>query len=110
MDRLVGGEIMIAFNDWLNGIVWGTPILVLIFAAGVYFTVRLGFMQFIHPVYLFRETIGKSFRRNHHDDNTKGEITSFQAAMTSVSAIVGSGNIAGVATAITLGGPGQYSG
>ena len=99
-------ETIIAVNDWLNGIVWGVPLLVLIFATGLYFTVRLGFVQFLHPRTLFRETIVKAFRKKDQGTSAPGELTSFQAAMTSVSAIVGSGNIAGVATAIAAGGPG----
>lgn len=97
---------IIAINDWLNGIVWGVPILVLIFATGVYFTIRLGFLQFRNPRFLFKETIVKAFKKKDDEKPAPGELTSFQAAMTSVSAIVGSGNIAGVATAVMLGGPG----
>lgn len=93
-------------NDFVNGIVWGVPMLILIFSVGVYFTVRLGFVQFLHPVFLLKQTIVKAFRKKDDEKPAPGELTSFQAAMTSVSAIVGSGNIAGIATAIVLGGPG----
>lgn len=99
-------DIIVSINDFVNGIVWGIPLLILIFATGVFFTVRLGFVQFRHPVFLFRETIIKAFRKKDTEKPVPGEMTSFQAAMTSVSAIVGSGNIAGVATAIVVGGPG----
>lgn len=107
--RYTKGEEMntiIKINDALNGIVWGTPILILIFATGLYYTIRLGFFQFLHPVLLFKETIVKAFRKKDDAEKAPGELTSFQAAMMSVAAIVGSGNIAGVATAIVLGGPG----
>lgn len=77
----------------------------LIFATGVYFTVRLGFLQFRHPFLLVKNTIVKAFQKKDEKDVEPGELTSFQAAMTSVSAIVGSGNIAGVATALVAGGP-----
>ncbi len=98
-------DTIVAINDFVNGIVWGVPILILILGTGIYYTIRLGFLQFRHPAYIFRETVVKAFRKK--DDGTViGELTSFQAAMVSVSAIVGSGNIAGVATAIVLGGPG----
>ena len=97
---------IVAINDWVNGVVWGVPMLVLIFATGVFFTVRLGFFQFRYPGFLFRQTIKKAFQKKDEEKPAPGELTSFQAAMTSVSAIVGSGNIAGVATAIVLGGPG----
>lgn len=98
-------DTIVAINDFVNGIVWGVPILILILGTGIYYTIRLGFLQFRHPAYIFRETVVKAFKKK--DDGTVvGELTSFQAAMVSVSAIVGSGNIAGVATAIVLGGPG----
>lgn len=99
-------EVITKINDAVNGFVWGVPILVLIFATGIYFTIRLGFLQFRHPVYLVKNTIVKAFKNKDKIKPAPGELTSFQAAMTSVSAIVGSGNIAGVATAIALGGPG----
>lgn len=93
-------------NDWINGIVWGVPVLLLILGTGIFYTIRLDFVQFRHSVLLFRETVIKAFKKKDPDDRKPGEMTSFQAAMTSVGAIVGSGNIAGVATAIVLGGPG----
>lgn len=99
-------NIITSVNDFVNGIVWGVPMLVLIFGTGVFFTIRLGFVQFRHPIILFKETISKAFKQRDEKKVAPGELTSFQAAMTSVSAIVGSGNIAGVATAIVLGGPG----
>lgn len=101
-------DLLIQINDFINGIVWGVPLLVLIGVTGIYYTVRLGFFQFKNFGFLIRETIVKAFKKK--DDPEKptapGELTSFQAAMTSVAAIVGSGNIAGVATAIVIGGPG----
>ena len=99
-------DLLVQINDFVNGIVWGVPLLVLIFATGVYFTVRLGFFQFRHPILLVKHTIVKAFQKKDDKDVAPGELTSFQAAMTSVSAIVGSGNIAGVATALVAGGPG----
>lgn len=104
MDRIM--QYIVTANDWLNGIVWGVPLLVLIFATGIYYTVRLGFFQFRHPVFLFKDTVVKAFKKKDDPNAAPGELTSFQAAMTSVAAIVGSGNIAGVATAIVMGGPG----
>jgi len=100
MDKIV------AVNDFVNGIVWGVPLMVLILATGLYYTIRLNFFQFVRPGLLFRETIRKAFQKKDENKPAPGEMTSFQAAMTSVAAIVGSGNIAGVATAIVLGGPG----
>ena len=99
-------EIIMQVNDFINGIVWGVPLLVLILATGLFYTIRLGFFQFARPRFLFRETIVKAFSKKDTEKPAAGELTSFQAAMTSVAAIVGSGNIAGVATAIVMGGPG----
>ena len=99
-------DFIVKVNDFVNDIVWGVPILVLILATGLFFTIRLGFFQFTHFGFLFKDTIVKAFKKKDEEKPAKGELTSFQAAMTSVSAIVGSGNIAGVATAIVVGGPG----
>ena len=104
MDNIM--DAIIAVNDWVNSIVWGVPVLLLILGTGIFFTVRMGFLQFRHPVLLFKETVVKAFRKKDSPDRQPGEVTSFQAAMTSVGAIVGSGNIAGIATAIVMGGPG----
>lgn len=104
MDNIM--DAIIAVNDWVNSIVWGVPVLLLILGTGIFFTVRLGFLQFRHPVVLFKETVVKAFKKKDSPDRQPGEVTSFQAAMTSVGAIVGSGNIAGIATAIVMGGPG----
>lgn len=99
-------ETIIAINDFVNGIVWGVPVLLLILGTGVYFTIRLDFIQFKNFGFLVRETVVKAFKKKDDQVKAPGELTSFQAAMISVSAIVGSGNIAGAATAIVLGGPG----
>lgn len=99
-------DAIVSVNDAINDFVWGVPCLVLLIGTGLYYTIRLGFMQFRHPVFLFKETVIKAFKKKDEPNRAPGELTSFQAAMTSVGAIVGSGNIAGVATAIVVGGPG----
>ena len=99
-------EAIVNINGAINDFVWGVPCLVLLIGTGLYYTIRLGFMQFRHPVFLFKETVVKAFKKKDDAERAPGELTSFQAAMTSVGAIVGSGNIAGVATAIVVGGPG----
>ena len=99
-------DVIVKINDFINGIVWGVPCIVLLIGTGLFYTIRLGFFQFCRPGYLFRQTIIKAFKKKDGEDQRPGEMTSFQAAMTSVGAIVGSGNIAGVATAIVAGGPG----
>lgn len=97
-------DTIIAINDFVNGIVWGPPLLILLLGTGIFYTIRLNFIQFRHPTFLFKNTVVKAFKKK--EETAPGELTSFQAAMISVSAIVGSGNIAGVATAIMAGGPG----
>ncbi|MBQ6839392.1 MAG: sodium:alanine symporter family protein [Oscillospiraceae bacterium] len=99
-------EWIVAVNGAINDFVWGVPCIVLLMGVGLLFTIRLGFFQFCHPGFLLKETVIKAFKKKDDADHRPGEITSFQAAMTSVGAIVGSGNIAGVATAIVAGGPG----
>lgn len=99
-------NVITEINDIVNEIVWGVPILILIGVVGVFYTIALGGIQFTKLGYLFDNTVGKLFRKVKPSPDAEGDITSFQAAMTSVSAIVGSGNIAGVATALVCGGPG----
>lgn len=99
-------DIFLKINEFVNSIVWGVPGMLLILGTGIFYTIRLGYIQFRHPVWLLKQTIVKAFQKKDDGPTPPGELTSFQAAMTSVSAIVGSGNIAGVATAIVMGGPG----
>ncbi|MCJ0973114.1 sodium:alanine symporter family protein [Pseudomonas sp. PS1] len=86
----------------VNGLVWGPPMLVLILGTGLFLMVMLKFMPLVR--------IGTGFamiwRGRAKGDETTGEISPFQALMTCLAATVGTGNIAGVATAIFLGGPG----
>ncbi|MFV0301620.1 MAG: alanine/glycine:cation symporter family protein [Paracoccus sp. (in: a-proteobacteria)] len=86
----------------LNGIVWGVPMIVLILGTGFYLQLRLGFMPLFKIVYGLR-MIWKSRKPGAA---AEGEITPFAALMTALSATVGTGNIAGVAAAIAVGGPG----
>ena len=83
----------------VNGVLWGQVLVYLLLAAGAWFTVRLGFVQLRHFVHMF------SLLRNSRTSDEHG-ISSFQALCTSLSARVGTGNLAGVAIAITVGGPG----
>ena len=86
----------------LNSMVWGVPMIVLILGTGFYLQLRLGFMPLRNIAYGFR-MIWKS--RSVHD-KASGDISPYAALMTALSATVGTGNIAGVATAIAVGGPG----
>ncbi|MGO1470366.1 MAG: alanine/glycine:cation symporter family protein [Tissierella sp.] len=98
MDRLI------EINDIVNDIVWGVPSILLILGTGLFLTYKLNFVQFRNIRFLFKNTLGAM--REGPKEKSVGDVTSFQAAMMSVSAIVGSGNIAGVATALIIGGPG----
>lgn len=88
----------------IDGIVWGPPLLILLVGTGIYFTFKLNFIQmFKFPLaikYLFLNDDDKS------DNEAKGEVSSFAALCTALSATIGTGNIVGVATAIATGGPG----
>lgn len=95
-------ETLNTFFNWLNGIVWGVPMIVLILGTGLYLQVRLGFMPLFKIIYGFR-MIWKS---RTPGAKAEGEITPYAALMTALSATIGTGNIAGVATAIAVGGPG----
>ena len=91
-------------NGKLNGIVWGLPATVLIFGVGLYLSIRTGFLQFTKFGTVWKNTIGKIFHRTTEAGH--GAVTPFQAVCTALAATVGTGNIAGVAGAIAIGGPG----
>ena len=97
-------DAIVAGNAWLNQIVWGPPFMVLLVATGLYLTVRLGFFQFRHLGFAWRKSFGTLFRRE--STTSEGAISPFQAVAAAMAATIGVGNIAGVATAISLGGPG----
>ena len=93
-------------NGSVNDVVWGVPALTLLIGTGVLMTVLLGFFQFTHFGYTFKKTIGGLFSRRITQSKDKNSISQFQALCTALSATIGTGNIAGVAYAITMGGPG----
>ncbi|MEG1404623.1 MAG: alanine:cation symporter family protein, partial [Oscillospiraceae bacterium] len=96
-------EFITNVNNAVNDVVWGIPMMLLIVGTGLYFSIRLGFLQFRKFGYTMKNTIGKIF---HKTESEKGAVTPFQAMTTALAATVGTGNIAGVAGAIALGGPG----
>ena len=84
----------------IDNAVWGLPLICLIMATGIFLTARLGLVQIRH--------LGKAFKFMFKDEEDgSGEVTSFGALCTALSATIGTGNITGVATAIALGGPGS---
>ncbi len=96
-------ELIYQISDAINGFVWGVPTLILMIGTGIYFTVRLDFMQFTRFGYIMKNTLGKLFEKR---SNESGTLTPIQALTTALAGTVGTGNIAGVAGAISLGGPG----
>ena len=96
-------EIISQINDVLNRLIWGVPAIVCIIGVGLYLSARTGFIQVRKFGYAIRTTVGRIFRKWEASD---GSITPFQAVCTALAATVGTGNIAGVAGAIALGGPG----
>lgn len=96
---------MTALNDFISSvsnIVWGPPMLALIVLTGVYLTVRLRLIQLLRLGTGLRFAFGAKGRTNARE----GDISPFQALMTALAATIGTGNIVGVATAISIGGPG----
>ncbi|MBO4415335.1 MAG: sodium:alanine symporter family protein [Lachnospiraceae bacterium] len=95
-------------NGTVNGIVWGVPALVLLIGTGILMTVLTKFFQFRRFGHMWKNTIGGLFsNKNIRKSQEKHSISQFQALCTALSATIGTGNIAGVAYAITMGGPGS---
>lgn len=96
-------EAIMNINNWLNGIVWGPPMLILIVGTGLFLSISTGFFSITKLGYILKNTLLKMFSK---EGKGEGEVTAFQAVATALAATVGTGNIAGVATAIASGGPG----
>ncbi|MDR7855438.1 sodium:alanine symporter family protein [Tissierella sp.] len=96
-------ELLISINKFINDIVWGPPILILLVGTGIYLTIRTNFFSIAKLGYVLRNTLMKMFSK---EEKGQGEVSAFQAVSTALAATVGTGNIAGVATAIAVGGPG----
>ena len=97
-------EIIESINKILNDFIWGVPAIVCIVGVGLYLAIRTKGIQIRKFGHAMRETIGKIF---HRSDAAHGAITPFQAVCTALAATVGTGNIAGVAGAIAIGGQGS---
>ena len=96
-------QIIETINTAVNNFICGVPAMVCIFGVGLYLSIRTGFLQIRKFPYAIRTTLGRIFRKRSASD---GAITPFQAVCTALAATVGTGNIAGVAGAIAIGGPG----
>ena len=90
-------------NSAVSNFVWGVPAMVCILGVGLYLSLRTHFLQIRKFPYAIRTTLGRIFRKREASD---GALTPFQAVCTALAATVGTGNIAGVAGAIAIGGPG----
>lgn len=90
-------------NSVINDFIWGVPAMICIIGVGLYLSIRTGFLQIRKFGYAIQTTIGRMFRKKKASD---GALTPFQAVCTALAATVGTGNIAGVAGAIAIGGPG----
>lgn len=94
---------LLTLVETINSYLWGTPMIVALVGAGVLFSIKLGFPQVRKIGTAFKITFGDMFCKEECSD---GAMTSFQSLATAIAAQVGTGNVAGVATAIVSGGPG----
>lgn len=90
-------------NKAVNDFIWGVPAMICILGVGLFLSIRMRFIQLRKLPLALKETIGKVFQKS---EAAQGALTPFQAVCTALSATVGTGNIAGVAGAIAIGGPG----
>lgn len=90
-------------NTAVNNFIWGLPAMICIIGIGLYLSIRTGFIQIRKLPYALKHTIGKVFDKK---ESAEGSLTPFQAVCTALASTVGTGNIAGVAGAIAIGGPG----
>ena len=98
----MGVFIMLDILNKINAFLWGAPSLILLFGTGIFLTIILKGLQFKKLGYAFK----LAFTKDKEDADAEGDVSNFKALMTSLAGMIGNGNIAGVATGITLGGPG----
>lgn len=92
-----------AMNNVVNNFIWGVPAMICIIGVGLYLSICTGFLQIRKFPYAMKVTFGRMFKKKEASD---GALTPFQAVCTALAATVGTGNVAGVAGAIAIGGPG----
>ncbi|MBD3241162.1 MAG: amino acid carrier protein [Chitinivibrionales bacterium] len=97
------GEMLLKVNGAVNSFVWGPYMLFALVGIGVFLTWRTRFIQFLKFGLMWRETMGKALSKG---EGKEGDVTPLQAMTVAMGGTVGVGNIAGVATAIAIGGPG----
>ncbi|MDY5906098.1 MAG: sodium:alanine symporter family protein [Anaerovoracaceae bacterium] len=96
-------ETIANINSALNGFIWGVPAMVCIIGVGIWLSVSTNFIQIREFAHAIKVTIGRMF---HKGEAEEGSVTPFQAVCTALAGTIGTGNIAGVAGAIAIGGPG----
>lgn len=96
---------MSQFINALNDFIWGPPLIILMLGTGLYFTIGSKFFQIRYFNYIMKQTLGKIFKKQD-ENNAEGVLSPLEAVSTAIGGSVGFGNIAGVATAIAMGGPG----
>lgn len=94
------------YNNIVNGIVWGTPMLILLIGVGIFYTIRIKGFQITHAKEVYENTVKGIFGGSKGKKN-KNVLSQFQALSTALASTIGTGNIAGVSTAIVVGGPGS---
>ena len=98
-------EIIGTINAAINDVVWGPVMLTLLIGAGLFLSIKTRFLQFNKFGYMMKNTIFGLFSKNQHQKDSSG-VSPFQAVATAMAGTIGTGSIAGLATAIVSGGPG----
>ncbi len=98
-------EFITKVNAAVNDVVWGPVMLALLICTGLFLSLRLGFPQFTCFGHMFKNTIGSMFSKKQRSSSSSG-VSPFQAVATAMAGTIGTGSIAGLATAIVAGGPG----
>ena len=98
-------ELISTINNAINNVVWGPVMLTLLIGAGLYLSVSTKFLQFGKFGFMMKNTILGVFSKNQHQKDNSG-VSPFQAVATAMAGTIGTGSIAGLATAIVSGGPG----
>ena len=96
-------ELIQSVNSAVNNFIWGVPAMICIIGVGLLLTIKTKFLQIRKFPYAMKETLGRVFKKQ---DASDGSMTPFQAVCTALASTVGTGNIAGVAGTIAIGGPG----
>ena len=103
MDKVL--EIIQNVNGAINGFVWGPVMLTLLIGTGLFLSIRMKFSQFTKLGYAIKNTVGSLFKKDQHNKDESG-VSPFQAVATAMAGTIGTGSIAGIATAVVSGGPG----